>query len=288
MFKHQYKVVVLILCALASYLAWYTIEDNPTEQSFEKSIGTLLEVAGISQQVQQFPGLFKGSVQQNAQQGMIISPAQHQAILSSIDSSVLPSSILAGLSREIEAAISQDEVEGLIAWFQSPLGKKVAKAEQSAQSNEAYQQMLKHKKSLLANTQRLAFAERLDALLSAVEMTSKIQQNMQIAVNATVLLALAPEQPLDMDELLVELQSAGTQINPALEQMVLVSFVYSYQDLSDEELNSYEDFLNQSTTKRFNRLVISAINTGLENAILKWLEASAVVLAMIEPEEFED
>lgn len=288
MFKHQYKVVILILCALAAYLAWYTSEDNPTEQSFEKSIGTLLEVAGISQQVAQFPGLFKGSVQQNAQQGMIISPAQHQAILSSIDSSVLPSSILAGLSREIEAAISQDEVEGLIAWFQSPLGKKVAKAEQSAQSNEAYQQMLKHKKSLLANTQRLAFAERLDALLSAVEMTSKIQQNMQIAVNATVLLALAPEQPLDMDELLVELQSAGTQINPALEQMVLVSFVYSYQDLSDEELNSYEDFLNQSATKRFNRLVISAINTGLENAILKWLEASAVVLAMIEPEEFED
>ena len=288
MFKHQYKVVILILCALAAYLAWYTSEDNPTEQSFEKSIGTLLEVAGISQQVAQFPGLFKGSVQQNAQQGMIISPAQHQAILSSIDSSVLPSSILAGLSREIEAAISQDEVEGLIAWFQSPLGKKVAKAEQSAQSNEAYQQMLKHKKSLLANTQRLAFAERLDALLSAVEMTSKIQQNMQIAVNTTVLLALAPEQPLDMDELLVELQSAGTQINPALEQMVLVSFVYSYQDLSDEELNSYEDFLNQSATKRFNRLVISAINTGLENAILKWLEASAVVLAMIEPEEFED
>jgi len=288
MFKHQYKVVILILCALAAYLAWYTSEDNPTEQSFEKSIGTLLEVAGISQQVAQFPGLFKGSVQQNAQQGMIISPAQHQAILSSIDSSVLPSSILAGLSREIEAAISQDEVEGLIAWFQSPLGKKVAKAEQSAQSNEAYQQMLKHKKSLLANTQRLAFAERLDDLLSAVEMTSKIQQNMQIAVNTTVLLALAPEQPLDMDELLVELQSAGTQINPALEQMVLVSFVYSYQDLSDEELNSYEDFLNQSATKRFNRLVISAINTGLENAILKWLEASAVVLAMIEPEEFED
>jgi hypothetical protein len=288
MFKHQYKVVILILCALVAYLAWYALEDNPPEQSFEKSIGTLLEVAGISQQVAQFPALFKGSVEQNAQQGMVISLAQHHAILNSIDSSVLPSSILAGLRRKIEAAISQDEVEGLIAWFQSPLGKKVAKAEQSAQSNEAYHQILKHKKNLLANTQRLAFAERLDALLSAVEMTSKIQQNMQIAVNTTVLLALAPEQPLDMDELLVELQSAGTQINTALEQMVLVSFVYSYQDMSDEELNSYEYFLNQSATKRFNRLVISGINTGLENAILKWLEASAVVLATIEPEEFED
>jgi hypothetical protein len=282
MFKHHYKVVILILCALVAYLAWYTLEDNPPKQSFEKSIGTLLEVAGISQQVAQFPALFKGSVEQNAQQGMVISLAQHQAILNSIDSSVLPAEILTGISRAVKTAISQDEAEALMTWYQSPLGKKIAKAEESAQSDKAYQQMVAQKKSLLDNVERVAFAQRLDTLLSATKMTSKIQQNMQIAVNAMVLLALAQDKTLDSAALLAELQGAGTQINPALEQMVVVSFVYSYQGLSNEELIKYERFLSQSATKKFNEVIISGISIGLENAILSWLDTGAVVLAKLE------
>jgi hypothetical protein len=285
MFKHQYKVVMLILCALVAYLAWYTLEDNPPKQSFEKSIGTLLEVAGISQQVAQFPALFKGSVEQNAQQGMVISLAQHQAILNSIDSSVLPAEILTGISRAVKTAISQDEAEALMTWYQSPLGKKIAKAEESAQSDQAYQQMVAQKKSLLGNAERVAFAQRFNALLGAAVMTDKIQQNMQLAVNATILQALVPDRSPDIATLKTQLQDADSKINPALEQMVVVSFVYSYQALSNEELIKYESFLSNPTTIKFNKIIMSGINSGLEDAILRWLDTTAVVLAKLEEDE---
>jgi hypothetical protein len=288
MFKHQYKVAAIILCALVAlvaYLALYTIEDNPSEQSFEESIVTLLDAAGISQQVAQFPALFKGSVEQNTQQGMLVSPAQQQAILSSIESSVLPYEILAGISSAVKTAVNQDEIEALMAWYQSPLGKKIAKAEESAQSDQAYQQMVAQKKSLLDNVERIAFAKRFDILLSATPITSKIQQNMQIAVNASVLLVLAQNNFLDTAALLAELQDAGAQINPALEQMVIVSFVYSYQALSNEELIKYESFLSKSATMKFNEVIISGISIGLENAILSWLDTAAVALAKLEQDE---
>ncbi|MFQ3236700.1 MAG: hypothetical protein ACI9C4_002273 [Paraglaciecola sp.] len=285
MFKHQYKVVIFILCALVAYLAWYTLEDNPPKQSFEKSIGTLLEVAGISQQVAQFPALFKGSVEQNAQQGMVISLAQHQAILNSIDSSVLPAEILAGISRAVKTAISQDEAEALMAWYQSPLGKKIVKAEESAQSDQAYQQMVAQKKSLLDNVERVAFAQRYNALLGAAVLTDKIQQNMQFAVNATILQALVPDRSPDIATLKTQLQDADRQINPALEQMVVLSFVFSYQALSNEELIKYENFLSDPTTIKFNKIVMSGINSGLEDAILRWLDTTAVVLAKLEEDE---
>ena len=285
MFKHQYKVVILILCALVAYLAWYTLEDNPPKQSFEKSIGTLLEVAGISQQVAQFPALFKGSVEQNAQQGMVISLAQHQAILNSIDSSVLPAEILAGISRAVKTAISQDEAEVLMTWYQSPLGKKIAKAEESAQSDQAYQQMVAQKKILLGNTERVAFAQRFNVLLGAAVMTDKIQQNMQLAVNATILQALVPDRSPDIATLKTQLQDADRQINPALEQMVVLSFVYSYQALSNKELIKYESFLSDPPTIKFNQIIMSGINSGLEGAILRWLDTTAVVLAKLEEDE---
>jgi hypothetical protein len=285
MFKHQYKVVILILCALVAYLAWYTLEDNPPKQSFEKSIGTLLEVAGISQQVAQFPALFKGSVEQNAQQGMVISLAQHQAILNSIDSSVLPAEILAGISRAVKTAISQDEAEVLMTWYQSPLGKKIAKAEESAQSDQAYQQMVAQKKILLGNTERVAFAQRFNVLLGAAVMTDKIQQNMQLAVNATILQALVPDRSPDIATLKTQLQDADRQINPALEQMVVLSFVYSYQALSNKELIKYESFLSDPPTIKFNKIIMSGINSGLEGAILRWLDTTAVVLAKLEEDE---
>jgi hypothetical protein len=285
MFKHQYKVVIPILCALVAYLAWYTLEDNPPKQSFEKSIGTLLEVAGISQQVAQFPALFKGSVEQNAQQGMVISLAQHQAILNSIDSSVLPAEILAGISRAVETAISQDEAEALMAWYQSPLGKKIAKAEESAQSDQAYQQMVAQKKRLLGNAERVAFAQRFNALLGAAVMTDKIQQNMQLAVNASILQALVPDRSYDIATLKTQLQNADRQINPALEQMVVLSFVYSYQALSNEELIKYESFLSEPTTIKFNKIIMTGINFGLEDAILRWLDNTTMVLAKLEEDE---
>ena len=285
MFKHQYKVVIFILCALVAYLAWYTLEDNPPKQSFEKSIGTLLEVAGISQQVAQFPALFKGSVEQNAQQGMVISLAQHQAILNSIDSSVLPAEILAGISRAVKTAISQDEAEALMAWYQSPLGKKIVKAEESAQSDQAYQQMVAQKKRLLGNAERVAFAQRFNALLGAAVMTDKIQQNMQLAVNAMILQALVPDRSPDIAALKTQLQDADRQINPALEQMVVLSFVYSYQALSNEELIKYERFLSDPPTIKFNKIIMSGINSGLEDAILRWLDTTAVVLAKLEEDE---
>jgi hypothetical protein len=285
MFKHQYKVVIPILCALVAYLAWYTLEDNPPKQLFEKSIGTLLEVAGISQQVAQFPALFKGSVEQNAQQGMVISLAQHQAILNSIDSSVLPAEILAGISRAVETAISQDEAEALMAWYQSPLGKKIAKAEESAQSDQAYQQMVAQKKRLLGNAERVAFAQRFNALLGAAVMTDKIQQNMQLAVNASILQALVPDRSYDIATLKTQLQNADRQINPALEQMVVLSFVYSYQALSNEELIKYESFLSEPTTIKFNKIIMTGINFGLEDAILRWLDNTTMVLAKLEEDE---
>jgi hypothetical protein len=285
MFKHHYKVAAIILCALVAYLALYNLEDNPPEQSFEKSIITLLDIAGISKQVAQFPALFKGSVEQNAQQGMVVSLAQHQAILSSIDSSVLPSDILAGINSAVKAGINQDEAVALMTWYQSPLGKKIVKAEESAQSDQAYQQMVSQKKSLLDNVQRVAFAQRLNALLGAAEMTDKIHQNLQLVVNTNILQALVPDRSPDIATLKTQLQDVNSKINPAIEQMVVLSFVYSYQGLSNEELIKYEKFLSHPGTIKFNKIIMSGIKSGLQSANLRWLDTTAVVLSRLEQDK---
>ena len=296
MFKHQYKILIFIICGLTAYFGVYQVStekntelvnsysEKPIDIISDISIATLLEISGISKQVKQFPALFKGSMQQSAQQGMVLSLAEYTAITQSIDNSILPSIILKGISAKLKSELKQNDAEVLIAWYQSTLGKKIANAEENSQTESAYQAMVEQKTILLSNTERVAFAERLDILVGATKMTNKIQQNVQMAVNSNIELALSPDRGLDTVALKIAL-GLETKINLAIEQMVIISFVYSYQSLSIEELTQYETFLNQNFTKKFNKVILSGINSGLENAILSWLDSSAVSLSTIEPND---
>jgi hypothetical protein len=297
MFKHQYKILILIICGAIIYLGFYqsstqknegllgSTADKSAPITLDLAIATLMELSGISKQIDQFPALFKGSMQQSAQQGMVLSPAEYNAIIGSIDSNVLPSVILRGISATLKSELKQNEAQALIAWYQSELGKQISSAEENSQTEQAYQKMVKQKQRLLNNTERVAFAERFDVLLGASEMTSKIQQNVQVAVNSSILLALTPDRPLDTVELKKVLQGSDDKINPAVKQMVELSFVFSYQSLSTEELIKYERFLNQDSTKKFNKLTISGISSGLESAIISWLESTAIALSAIEQDD---
>lgn len=281
MFKYQYKLMLLIVIIVIAYFGFLQRADRSADMSIEK----LLEISGIKQQVAQLPVLIKGSVAQSAENGMAASPAEYAAISNSVDASVLPSSIIAQISAELKTSITKQEALALVTWYQSALGKKIALAEEQAQTDQAYDDMIKQRKVLMKNTERMAFAHRLDALIGATKMTTHIQNSMQIAVNSAISLAIQPEKILDSDAIMARIQASSSQINAAVEQMVAFSFVYSYQALSNEELIQYEAFLNQAGSKKFNKIVMSEMQDGLAKAILTWLDAAAISLQSLPQEE---
>ena len=63
-----------------------------------------------------------------------------------------------------------------------------------------------------------------------------------------------------------------------VQQLVLVSFVYSYKDVDDESLAAYEAFLNRPETMKFNDSTIAGLNSGFEKVVADWADGLAEIL----------
>lgn len=267
--KHKYKQFLLIILFFTSTLSYADISDE--------SINKILDLSGLTMQVDQFPGLIKAGMEQAKQQGTPIPNAEYNSMVMSVDESILPSVIINKIRASLKKSINEEEAKQLLAWYESDLGKEITTAEESASTPEAYQKMMQSAQSLLENSERVAFAKRLDVLLGATDMAMNIQGYSGIAVYSAIMTAMQPDVPLNLEPIKAQIDAASAQTHAAVEQMVTLSFVYSYQNIEIDKLNTYEAFLNEPTTVKFNTVTIESMNTGIELSISKWAEALALM-----------
>ncbi|MCL1480506.1 DUF2059 domain-containing protein [Marinobacter sp. M3C] len=262
MIKHQYKLLSVAIILFVSSLSYADVSDE--------SINKLLDLSGLTIQVDQFPDLIKAGMEQAKQQGTPIPDAEYSSMVNSADESIVPSEIIEGIRVSLKQSINEKETQKLLAWYESDLGKEITHAEESASTPEAYHQMMQSAPSLLANPERVEFANRLDVLLGATDMTMGIQEHTGIAVYSAIMTAMQPGTPLNVEPFKAQMDAASVQTRAAVKQMVTISLLYSYKNIRTNNLRKYETFLNDSTTMKFNKTIMGSMNRELESSISKW------------------
>lgn len=232
-------------------------------------VDRVLQLSGLNRQVPQLPGLFQAGLEQAKEQGAPIPDEIHQVMLDSIEESISPSRILGEIGDALKTALTDEEMERLIDWYESDLGKRITQGEENASTPEAYREIVADIPSLLADRERVAFAERLDALLGSTDAALKIQAYRGLVSYTAVAAALYPDQPFDMDQYAAELGQQVEQVRPAVKRIVTATTVYAYRDVGMAELREYEDFL-RTDAAAFNRTVQESMMRGLEHAIGEW------------------
>jgi hypothetical protein len=269
MIKHQYKLLLVAIFLFASSLSYADVSDE--------SINKLLDLSGLTMQVDQFPGLIKAGMKQAKQQGTPIPDAKYSSMVNSADESFVPSEIIEGIRISLKKSINEKEAKKLLAWYESDLGKEITRAEESASTPDAYQQMMQSAQSLLENSERVEFANRLDVLMGATEMTMGIQEHIGIAVYSAIMTAMQPDAPLNIEPFKAQMDAESEQTHAAIKKMVTISFVYSYKNIKTKNLKKYEAFLNDATTMKFNKAIMDSMNGGLESSVSKWADLLAQI-----------
>ena len=269
MIKYQYKLLLVAIFFFASPLSYADVSDE--------SINKLLELSGLTMQVDQFPDLIKAGMEQAKQQGTPIPDSEYSSMVNSANESILPSEIIEGIRVSLKKSINEKEAQKLLAWYESDLGKEITHAEESASTLEAYNQMMQSAQSLLENSERVEFANRLDLLLGATDMTMGIQEHTGIAVYSAIMTAMQPGTPLNIEPFKAQMDAASEQTRAAVKQMVVISFVYSYKNIETNKLKKYETFLNDFTTMKFNKTIMDSMNRGLESSVSKWADLLAQI-----------
>jgi predicted Zn finger-like uncharacterized protein len=173
------------------------------------------------------------------------------------------------IQTHLASSLSIPELEQVLKWYKSPLGKKISAMEYSTYADKKEQ----------ANKLRLAFNltryqsatradlfSRLDEATTSTESMVELQTNL-IVQNQILDLVLSNSRELDKASIDKIIHTFKSDIDPYLDifaaQLVFAGFVYTYRELSESELEAYLAFAETEAAKNYYSTLSKNTNTAL-------------------------
>ncbi|MDC0664316.1 DUF2059 domain-containing protein [Marinobacter sp. SS21] len=233
----------------------------------DRQLDELMALSGLNEQVAQIPESLKAGFIQAQQQGTPIPEATFQAMMRSTERSIVAEDILAEIQTSLASKLSDADIQTLLTWYQSDLGREIAEAERRAAQPSAYGDMMRQAKTLYGDSRRVKFAEKMDKLFGATDMVMELQKFTGVAVFSAMTMGTQPGAAMDLSVFEERIATEIEASRPAVEQGIVLSYLYSYRNLDMAKLETYAQFLREPEARRFNTTILESMNRALQNGI---------------------
>ncbi len=165
------------------------------------------------------------------------------------------------IKHNITSSIDNQTILHILKWMNSPLGKRITKLEEKSSTPEETQKMIsfiqkKNIKDFPEN--RVNLFKKLDSEINATDMATDIGIYIGVSV-VDILNDMNPESPsYSKEQLKQHIETQRSQIRGEVEKQVLLSCLYIYQSLSDEEISKYLSFMQLNSSRTFNDAIIKS------------------------------
>lgn len=214
----------------------------------EFSPQALIEKSGVGVQLDFLPRSLKIAMGHAMKNGTLrLSTEQIRDIHAAFDHAYAPVKLRKMMSERITERITSEEGERIIAFLESPLGKRIIERESRLAQPEIQTEIQENASKLVAeagaNVTRLALYSSLNQAMGEPQRTVQIYIGSALATNAAILSVMpdTSNRP-SLEEIKKGLESQMLAITSAMSQVILSNTAYAYQDLSEEELNAYLQF----------------------------------------------
>lgn len=208
----------------------------------------LIEKSGLGLHLDFMPRSLKIAMGHAMKNGTLkLSTEQIHNVHSAYDHAYAPSKLKKMVSERIPARITLEQGERIISFLESPLGKRIVECESKLAQPKIQADIEENASKLVAeagaNTTRLALYSSLNQAMGATQRAVQIYMGSSLAMNAAIL-AVTPDahDKPSLEAIKKGLDSQKLAITAAMSQAILSNTAYAYQDLSEEELNSYLQF----------------------------------------------
>ena len=195
------------------------------------------------------------------------------------------------IQENIAASLTIPELEQVLKWYQSPLGKKIAEIEFST-----YSEKKEHVNTLrlalrltqYQDTDRANIFARLDDATSSTEAMVELQTSL-IVQNQILGLVLSNPNEVDQSKIDEIIKNFETNIDPYLDifaaQYVFAGFVYTYRGLTEPELEKYLSFSETEAAGKYYSVLKKKSNAALLDCNKKILTS---VIRVINDDSWEN
>ncbi len=237
-----------------------------------RSVQDLYVQSGMEKQAQQLAPTINAGIQQGLERrpdsgGKTAKLAKRlQAAVTHVyGANAVKREMVAHLEKHLEKATTNAALH----WLRSDPGRKITRMEIAATTLEGQQQAMAYfqsfEKSPPTDT-RVELVSDLALATDAVEMGIETAINVQAAILAALSSQSAKGQGSSISNVKKQLDQQRDAIRETIAQQTIMSFLYTYRDLSDEELGAYIKFANSKSGRAYHDTLSAGFNAALVQA----------------------
>lgn len=163
----------------------------------------------------------------------------------------------------ISKNMTDDQMKKVLDWHTTKIAKKITQLENAAATPEGQKSMVAYAQQLSKNQPEQAYIAQIQQLAVAsksVDLAVEIASNMQFSMGAGMAMATSGDKAVDLDKLAAQVEKAKPGLQQQLSQYILISMLYTYKDLSEQELNRYIEFASSPAGSKFYTAMFGGID----------------------------
>lgn len=236
--------------------------------------GELYRQSGLEAQLEQAPALILHNFRQEAaglrDRGLPAEALEEigREIRKAFSPSVMKAVIIAHLRGNLAAADARDS----LAWARTSLGQKIARLDEYTSTIEGQAALEQFAAALDRSTmskEQVALIQRLVDEAHVVEMVIDIAVSMQKGVAAAALAASAQDNLSSLPQVFAQIDQRRDELRGYYEKTVLLSSLFTYQSLTEDELRRYLEFVNSPHGARYHEAMFVAMRNAVTQAALR-------------------
>lgn len=254
---------LLLLCVSQSVLA--------EDQDRNRLVTDLMYKSGMVKQIEMIPQEMMAAVSQS-QGGTGADNPKLEGFTRLFSSFFNPSAIKGEVRAYIDTHLETDDIRTVLEWLNSPLGRQITQGEEQASNPEFIVKSTALVSSLRQDETRVSKIKTLDSMIKGTEGAIKLARNIQKSIILAVLSEVPANKRPSVEAVMAEMNRDSQEnqaMRTAIAEQMLVFYLLSYKDISDQALDRYIAFVGSSAGKRYHSVTITALSEALVNASMK-------------------
>ena len=254
-----------------------------------KQLDDLYHKSGLAILVEQIPAGVQAGFDKafNGDQSSSLTAQQLRMIHTRIPQAYTPDDIRPGIITVLAEALSAEDAHAILVWLDSPLGHKCTAMETAAAAPEALSAMEMYAAKLHQSPpspERVALLGELAQAVNAAENAVEVVMNTQLPIAVGMMAALPAEQQKPIEVIRDQLEQVRPQVTAAMENQTVLAFMYTYQDLNEDEIRRYLRFARSDEGTRYH----AAASDGIEQALTAGsLKLGAMISQVVQATEHQ-
>lgn len=245
-----------------------------TSNSFaqEKDHNTLVEElivkSGLRNQIGQLPEIIKISLIEKLQKDSVMSSEYKENFKENAMKAFDAQEMIKTAKDDIASKLTDEELNTLLQWLNSPIGEKITKLEEDSSTPEGYSKLKEFKtglKDAKPDENRLVLLEKFDQAARMTETSVKNRVNINVAIASSMAAAMG-NPDFSSERYRAYLEKYKPQFTQSSKNEIKSAMLFTYQKLTDDEIQKYIDFLNTSKGQKYTNVISEAIIKSIRDA----------------------